>query len=72
MFDRKAILNVFASNLKKYRAARGLSQSKLAGMIDVDERQIRRFEASENAATIIIAYRIAKALEISIDDLFKV
>ena len=71
MFDREAILRTFADNLKEYRTNRGISQAKLAGMIDVDERQIRRFERGTSAATIVLAYRIAKVLEVSLDKLFE-
>ncbi|MEM8969166.1 MAG: helix-turn-helix transcriptional regulator [Bacteroidota bacterium] len=70
MFTREEILPIFAANLKHYRNLAQLSQAALAGKVDIDERQIRRFEAAEQAPTIVHAYRMAQVLNIKVDDFF--
>ena len=69
--ERDEIFAVFAKNMRYYRKQRGLSQSELAVQIGVDTRQIGRIEQRVNAPSIILSYRIAQALGITVNDLLK-
>ena len=59
-------------NLRKLRKAKGLSQEKLARLADVANNTIIKIEAGKNQnPTIRTVQKIAKALDISIEDLIK-
>lgn len=58
-----------AEVMRERRAALGLSQAELAGVVGLDRRQIRRYEAGEAQPTLPVAKAIAQALGISIDEL---
>ena len=59
-------------NIRKLREKRGLSQEKLARLADVANNTIIKIESGENPnPTINTLERIAKALGVSIEKLFK-
>ncbi len=59
-----------SKNLKKMRESKGLSQEKLARMSDVANNTIIKIEGGKNQnPTLDTLNKIAKALEISVDDL---
>ena len=58
--------------IKKLREEKGLSQEKLARLADVSNNTIVNIEAGkQNNPTIETLKSIAKALEISVDELIK-
>ena len=61
-----------ANNIKKLREAKGLSQEKLARLADVANNTIIKIEAGKNQnPTLDTLKKIAKALEVSLDELTK-
>jgi len=61
-----------ANNLRKLRKAKGLSQERLARLADVANNTIVKIEAGKNKnPTLNTLKKIAKALEVSVDDLIK-
>jgi transcriptional regulator with XRE-family HTH domain len=59
-----------SKNLKKMRETKGLSQEKLARLADVANNTIIKIEGGKNQnPTFDTLKKIAKALDISIDDL---
>jgi transcriptional regulator with XRE-family HTH domain len=60
----------FGEYVFQLRKERGLSQSDLAGMSNLDKRQIRRIEKGEANSTLSTVKRVADALEINVRDLF--
>ena len=57
-------------NLKKIREKKGLSQDRLAKLADVANNTIIKIEAGKNQnPTLDTLKKIAKALEVSVDDL---
>ncbi len=61
-----------SKNLRKLRELKGLSQEKLARLASVSNNTIIKIEAGKNKnPTLEILKKIAKVLEISIDDLTK-
>jgi transcriptional regulator with XRE-family HTH domain len=59
-------------NLRKMREAKGLSQEKLARLADVANNTIIKIEAGKNQnPTLDTLNKIARALEVSVDDLIK-
>ena len=61
-----------SNNLKRLREKKGLSQDRLAKLADVANNTIIKIEQGENInPTLDTLKKIAKSLEISIDDLLK-
>jgi len=59
-------------NIRKLREKRGLSQEKLARLADVANNTIIKIESGENQnPTLETLQKIAKALDITIDNLVK-
>ena len=55
--------------IRRRRTELGLSQADLARAANVDQRQIRRYEAGEQQPVLSVAVAIADALKISVGDL---
>ena len=66
----QVIIKEFGKKVRNAREKAGLTQLDLAVQTDIDIRQIQRIEYSENATSIVNAYKVAKALNISIQELF--
>ena len=61
-----------SKNLKKLREQKGLSQDRLAKRADVVNNTIIKIEQGENVnPTLETLKKVAKALEISVDELIK-
>jgi len=61
-----------ANNIKKLREAKGLSQEKLARLADVANNTLIKMESGENQnPTLDTLKKVAKALDVSVDDLIK-
>lgn len=60
-----------AKNLKKYREKAGLTQTQLAAKINISQSMIAYIERGVKSPTIILAEELAKALEISLNDLIR-
>ena len=62
----------FTFNLKKIRKSKNLTQNELANLTNLDQRIISRYEKNINLPTIETLVNIAKALEVSLDDLIEI
>ncbi|WP_299807351.1 helix-turn-helix transcriptional regulator [Tardiphaga sp.] len=62
--------DVLATNIRKRRRERGLSQEELAHRAGVDRTYISSLERSIYAASVDVVERLAKELEIDPADLF--
>jgi len=61
-----------ADNIKKYRNKLGISQDKLSKLADVTYNTIIKIESGANInPTIETMSKIAKALNVGVDDLIK-
>ncbi|MPZ84426.1 MAG: helix-turn-helix domain-containing protein [Actinophytocola sp.] len=58
-----------AELIKTRRTERGLTQADLAAQAGVDKRQIRRYEVGEVQPTLSVAPAIARALDLTLDEL---
>lgn len=61
-----------ATNLKQIRMERNLHQEELAIAIGSCGRTIGRIERGERNASLELALRLAKYLDISVEDLFQI
>jgi transcriptional regulator with XRE-family HTH domain len=64
-------LAAFGANLRRERVARGLTQEKLAEIIDVNSRTIQKIEAGKLNILLTTILRLQKALGCSWDSLMK-
>ncbi len=61
-----------ADNIKKYRSKLGISQDRLSKLADVTYNTIIKIESGANInPTIETLSKIAKALNVGVDDLLK-
>lgn len=58
-----------AQVIKERRTAMGLSQAELGALVGTDARQIRRYEAGDVQPSLAGARHLAKALNITLDEL---
>ena len=59
-----------AKNVKRLREAKGLSQERLARLADVANNTLIKMETGENKnPTLETLRRVAKALDVSVDNL---
>lgn len=64
--------SAIADNIKKYRTKLGVSQDRLSKLADVTYNTIIKIESGANTnPTIDTLSKIAKALEVSVDELLK-
>ena len=61
----------FGNNLKRLRLEKGLSQEKLALNAEIDRTYIPSIEKGERNVSIVIAEKLAIALNVPITELFK-
>jgi len=65
-------LSIIAKSIRRYRKEQGFSQDKLSKEAEVAYNTIVKIESGENPnPTVETLERIAKALDISIEKLFK-
>jgi len=64
--------STIAKNIKRLRKQRGLSQDKLSKLVDISHNRIIKIESEAiPSPTMDTAQKIAKALDVSLDDLMK-
>ena len=69
--SKETILLLFGNNVQKYRKAQKLSQEKLAELAGVHRTYIGMIERAEKNITLCNMEKIAKALQVKIQDLLQ-
>ena len=65
-------MSTIGKNIKRFRQDKGLSQDRLSKLADLSLNTVVKIELEESQnPTIETIQRIAKALEVSVDDLLK-
>ncbi|OWK27298.1 MAG: hypothetical protein US76_00035 [Parcubacteria group bacterium GW2011_GWA2_38_13b] len=65
-------MSTIGKNIKRFRQDKGLSQDKLSKLADLSLNTVVKIELNESPnPTIETIQRIAKSLEVSVDDLLK-
>ncbi len=65
------ILKDFGKKVKELRQQQGLSQEALAHLADLDRTYLPSIEKGERNVSIVVAWKLAKALKIKLSDLFE-
>lgn len=63
-------MNMFTSNLKKYRQLSNLTQEELAEIVGVRRETIVRLEAGKYNPSLKLAIDISRAVNTPIEDIF--
>lgn len=63
-------LGLLAERIKEVRKAKGYTQEDLSGEADISLSQIARIETKRINPTVITIFRIAKALDVKVSELF--
>ncbi len=63
-------MKTFGENLKYERKVTGLTQQQLADKMGIKQQQLSRWECDEIEPAVSSIVAIAKALDVSYDDLF--
>ena len=71
MESKHKILNLFGDNVRKFRRLLNISQEELAHKADLHRTYIGMIERAEKNITLVNIEKIAKALEVKIEDLIK-
>lgn len=71
MLSKEEILELFGRNVRKYRKEKGVTQLDLSVAAGMDISNLQRIEAAQHATNVVYIYRIAKALDISVNELFE-
>lgn len=69
--QQQKFFNELGDRIAKYRKQRGFSQEKLAAESDIDRVAVGYIEQGRRKPTVTTVYKIAKALGIKLEDLFK-
>ena len=65
-------MSTIGKNIKRFRQDKGLSQDKLSKLADLSLNTVVKIELDDSPnPSIETVQRIAKALEVSVDDLLK-
>lgn len=65
----KATREIIATNLKKFRAIKRISQEELAELSDLSQQYICSIENAKVNPSIFTMMKIAEALNVSVNDL---
>ena len=63
-------MNTFGENIKRERKMCGLTQSELAAKMGITQQQLSQWECNKIEPTVTSIVSLAKALDVSYDDLF--
>ena len=69
--QQQKFFNELGDRIAKYRKQRGFSQEKLAAESDIDRVAVGYIEQGRRKPTVTTVYKIAKALGIKLEDLFR-
>ena len=58
------------NNIKQYRKEKKMSQEDLAKICDVTRQTINAIENNKYDPTLSLAFRLAQALQVTVDELF--
>ncbi len=70
--DRKAIIKIFAANLRAERARKQYSQEYLAEKAGITTEYLNRIEREKYNPSIVVATTLAMALEVDLNTLLPI
>lgn len=71
IFEQNTTKMSIGSKVRKYREAKNYSQEELALILEVAQTTISNIESDKNIPNAILLCKIAKTLEVGLDELFE-
>lgn len=68
--DEEKFLKDLGKQIVNLRKSKGISQRELSDLLGIEDSALRRVESGRTNATSITIYRIVKALETSMSELY--
>lgn len=69
--EKEKISKTFGKNLRRLRLERGIKTSELASRCEIERHHVNRYENGAINPTIYALIKMAKALDVSIEELLK-
>lgn len=66
------LIKAFGNKVREIRKSKNLSMEDLAGMADIEYKQLSRIENGEVNTTISSAYNLSEALAVPLTSLFEI
>ena len=63
---------VLGNSLKVHRAMNDLTQAELAGLAGITRASVNAIEGGRMVPSVILALKLAKALGVTVDELFRI
>jgi transcriptional regulator with XRE-family HTH domain len=70
-YKEKQFLDALAKRIAFVRKQKGITQEKLASEADIDRVALANIETGKRRPTVTTIYRIAVALGVKVEDIFK-
>lgn len=70
-YNEKLFLDKLAKRLADLRGKKKMTQEKVAADADIDRVALANIETGKRRPTVTTVYRIARALELSVEEVFK-
>jgi len=71
MKDKDVLARKFGKHLKKMRSQHGISSAELARRCFIEKSHVSMMESGDSNPTLFTLHKIADALELTIEELFK-
>jgi putative transcriptional regulator len=69
--EKEELIITFGKNLRKIRLEKGIKTSELASRCEMERHHINRYENGKINPTLYAVLKMAKAMEVSIDELLE-
>lgn len=70
-YNEKQFLDALAKRIAQLRKSKVMTQEKLAAEADIDRVALANIETGKRRPTVTTVYRISRALNVSVDELFR-
>jgi DNA-binding XRE family transcriptional regulator len=70
-YKQEKFLNSLAKHIVELRKSKNMTQERLAAEADIDRVALANIETSKRRPTVTTVYRIARALDVKVEEIFR-
>lgn len=70
-YKQEQFLDSLAERIAELRRSKGMTQERLAANAEIDRVALANIETGKRRPTVTTIYRLARAIGVKVDDLFK-
>ena len=63
-------LKLLANNIKKFRKLKGLSQNRLAELLNISREHLAKVETTKRSISLNLLFKLSDVLNVTLQDLF--